>query len=221
MTKNLNYSIHFSLGLANNISITKNAMEILVEEITSVIKSILNVANVKFLSKVKLFTSNNNFTLTIGTNFFVEDMIPRLKSEILLVSLRKNPKKFFQIKNVHFLEPNLTKLVFEQNLSTIEIGTPMIFTQEETIYRQVIISSLITCKQVELFEDEIEMLNIKTKRIRILNSMAELDESEYYVTENGAYAVCVDVYCADSSCSEVPTSESDLEKDIKMYEVQR
>lgn len=199
MTKNLNYSIHFSLGLANNISITKNTVEILVEEVTSVIRSIINVTNVKFLSKVKLFASNHNFTLTIGTNFFVEDMIPRLKSEILLVSLRRNPKHFVQIKNVHFLEPNLTKFVFEPNISTIEIGTPMISTLEETIYRHVIISSLITCKQVELFEDEIEMLDIKTKRIRILNSRTELDESEYYMTENGAYAVCVDVYCADQN----------------------
>lgn len=121
-------------------------MEILVEEVTSRIKSILNVTNVKFLSKVKPFTSNHNSTLTIGTNFFVEDMIPRLKSEKLLMSLRRNPKKFLHINYVHFLEPNLTNFVYEQNTSTIEIGTPMISTQNETIYRQVIISSLIDPK---------------------------------------------------------------------------
>lgn len=218
VTKNLNYSIHFSLSLDGNISLTTNAMEILNEEVTSIIKSILNVTNVKFHSKLKLFTSNNNITLAIGINFFVEDMIPRLKSESMMVSLRRNPTNFLQIKNVHFLEPNLTKFVFEPNISTIEIGTPSSSSQEEIIYRHVIISSLVTCKQVELFKDEIE-IDIETKRIRILNSRAVVDESEYYVTENGAYAVCVDKYCADSSCSEDPTSESDLEKALRVFTI--
>lgn len=83
--KNLNYLIYFSLGLVNNILIIKNVMEILVEEVILVIKFILNVINVKFFLKVKLFILNYNFILMIGINFFVEDMILRLKLEILFM----------------------------------------------------------------------------------------------------------------------------------------
>lgn len=83
--KNLNYLIYFSLGLVNNILIIKNVMEILVEEVILVIKFILNVINVKFFLKVKLFILNYNFILIIGINFFVEDMILRLKLEILFM----------------------------------------------------------------------------------------------------------------------------------------
>lgn len=60
-------------------------MEILVEEVILVIKFILNVINVKFFLKVKLFILNYNFILIIGINFFVEDMILRLKLEILFM----------------------------------------------------------------------------------------------------------------------------------------
>lgn len=60
-------------------------MEILVEEVILVIKFILNVINVKFFLKVKLFILNYNFILMIGINFFVEDMILRLKLEILFM----------------------------------------------------------------------------------------------------------------------------------------
>lgn len=83
--KYLNYLIYFSLGLVNNILIIKNVMEILVEEVILVIKFILNVINVKFFLKVKLFILNYNFILMIGINFFVEDMILRLKLEILFM----------------------------------------------------------------------------------------------------------------------------------------
>lgn len=83
--KNLNYLIYFSLGLVNNILIIKNVMEILIEEVILVIKFILNVINVKFFLKVKLFILNYNFILIIGINFFVEDMILRLKLEILFM----------------------------------------------------------------------------------------------------------------------------------------
>lgn len=113
MIKNLNYLIYFSLSLVNNILIIKNVMEILVEEVILCIKFILNVINVKFFLKVKLFILNYNLILMIWINFFVEDMILRLKLEKLFMFFRRNLKKFLYINYVYFLEFNLINFVYE------------------------------------------------------------------------------------------------------------
>ncbi|XP_061172347.1 uncharacterized protein LOC133181772 [Saccostrea echinata] len=225
ITRNLNYTVYFSASILNNFT-GKAVAENLMSELFNVIKSITNASNFIYHSKAKELTINGNTTIDIEINFFVKDMIQRLESEKSLLELWEKPMKYLQKENpfysdiLYFLTPNKTNFDNQTNLLA-EKNEPQNVSQNERPYRNVIIAPIILCEQVELNEFEIDSSDKSRKLIRIIQSDVTLEESDYYITENHSYAVCLDVICADSNCEAMVSEikESALQEALRIFTI--